>query len=188
VGGVLHGLLVALVIALVALTPCAVCVLLINADHVLARGGDFLRGTLPRRVRVWVEERELRRERRRAGLDGRWSAGPDGRRWRLEQLDRVREQRIHGGGWVGVPPIEQVALDLRRLNRLRESVARRSRLWFVAVSEAYDDGLRIACAQLGVEEFLGELSGVDLELERVRVEGELQGAGLVLRDAGASQR
>ena len=186
-GGVLHGLLVALVIALVALTPCAICMLLISADQVVGRGADIIRGWMPRRVRRWFEERELRRERRHAGLDGRWSAGPDGRRWRLEQLDRVREQRIHGG-WVGVPPIEQVALDLRRLNRLRESVARRSRVWFVAVSEAYDDGLRIACAQLGVDEYLGELSGVDLEVERVRVEGELQAAGLVLRDAGASQR
>ncbi|WP_432980851.1 hypothetical protein [Dactylosporangium sp. CA-233914] len=88
---------------------------------------------------------------------------------------------------VAGPPIEQVAGDLRRLNRLRESVAMRSRVWFVAVQEAYDEGLHTACVQLGVEEHLDGLAGVDLELERLRVEGELQRAGLVLRNAGAQQ-
>jgi hypothetical protein len=56
------------------------------------------------------------------------------------------------------------------------------------VQHAYDEGLRVASRQLGVEEHLDELTGIDLELERVRLEGELERAGLVLRDAGAQQR
>jgi hypothetical protein len=42
--------------------------------------------------------------------------------------------------------------------------------------------------QLGIEEHLDEVSGIDLELERLRVEGELQRAGLVLRNASAQPR
>jgi hypothetical protein len=106
--------------------------------------------------------------------------------WRLDRSGRELGD-LKGGRAVG-PPIEQVAGDLRRLNRLRESVATRSRVWFVAVQEAYDEGLHVACAQLGVEEHLAEVAGIDLELERLRVEGELQRAGLVLRNAGAQQR
>ena len=86
------------------------------------------------------------------------------------------------------PPIEQLAGDLRRLNRLRIGVATRSPVWFNAVQRAYDEALRVACVQLGIDHYLDEVSGVDLEVERLRVEGELQRAGLVLRDAGAQQR
>ncbi|MFI5913648.1 hypothetical protein [Dactylosporangium sp. NPDC051541] len=58
----------------------------------------------------------------------------------------------------------------------------------MAVQEAYDEGLHVACAELKVEEHLDELTGIDLEVERLRVEGELERAGLVLRNAGAEQR
>ena len=50
---------------------------------------------------------------------------------------------------------------------------------------AYDERLRLACRCLEVPEHLAELEGIDLEIERVRVEGELIGAGLVL---GAARR
>ncbi|GAA2350963.1 hypothetical protein [Dactylosporangium salmoneum] len=175
--GVLHGLLVAGVIGLIAVAPCLVCALLLSADEIISRGVEGARRWLP-----W-------RRRRRSVLGGRWSATRLGRRWQLsrfgrgvDEVTRVRPPRAAG------PPIEQVAGDLRRLNQLRQSVAKRSRVWFVAVQEAYDEGLRTACAQLDVEEHLQELAGVDLELERLRVEGELQRAGLVLRNLGAQQR
>ena len=48
--------------------------------------------------------------------------------------------------------------------------------------------LRIACRELGIEEHLGELSDMDLDIERVRVEGALQAAGIVLHTAGVSRR
>jgi hypothetical protein len=81
------------------------------------------------------------------------------------------------------PTIEQIAADLRRLHLQRLGVAGRSQVWQSAVRQAYDDRLRLACACLGVAEHLCELEGVDLEIERLRVEGELQAAGLVLPSA-----
>jgi hypothetical protein len=194
--GVLHGLLVAGAIGLIAVAPCLVCLVLMSADRIIDRCRDGLQRCVPRRLRERVRLRRLERrrvrrqqQRRRPAFGGRWTATSLGRRWQLSRLDRglddfaeADRQRAH------CPPIEQVAGDLRRLNRLRGGVATRSRVWFVAVQEAYDEGLRVACGQLGVEEHLGELGHMDLDLERLRVEGELQRAGLVLRDAGAQQR
>ena len=78
------------------------------------------------------------------------------------------------------PAIERIAADLRRLGGQRLSVATRSRVWHSAVQQAYDDQLRLASRCLGIAEHLGDLDGVDLEIERVRVEGELQAAGLMV--------
>ncbi|MER7279917.1 hypothetical protein ABT369_36315 [Dactylosporangium sp. NPDC000244] len=194
--GVLHGLLVAGVIGLIAVAPCLICALLMSADEVLARGWELIRRLLPKRLRHRLDERARRREE--AQSRGRWNesrperSGAERSRVGWRRLNRVGRgagdaARDRGERAVG-PPIEQVAGDLRRLNRLRESVAMRSRVWFVAVQEAYDEGLHVACAQLDVEEHLDELSGIDLEVERLRVEGELQRAGLVLRNASAQSR
>lgn len=132
---------------------------------------------------------DKRPERGRRRRDGWLAKTRLGRRWRLSRLARELDDVGRAGQPRALgPPIEQVAGDLRRLNRLRGSVATRSRVWFVAVQEAYDEGLRVACAQLRIEEHLDGLAGMDLGLERLRVEGELQRAGLVLRDAGAQQR
>ena len=86
------------------------------------------------------------------------------------------------------PPIEHLAADLRRLNRQRLGIATRSSVWFDAVQHAYDDRLRAACRALDVPQHLSELDGVDLEIERVRVEGALVEAGLVLHHANSGQR
>ena len=78
--------------------------------------------------------------------------------------------------------IEQLAFDLRRLDRQRRSgPTRYSEVWLAAVLHAYDTRLQMACRSLGVPEHLQPLDGVDREMERVRVEGELAAAGLVLR-------
>jgi hypothetical protein len=78
------------------------------------------------------------------------------------------------------PAIEEIAADLRRLGRQRLGIAASSSVWYAAVIRAYDERLRLACRCLEVPEHLGELEGIDLEIERVRVEGELIEAGLVL--------
>ncbi|WP_238019214.1 hypothetical protein KZZ52_57695 [Dactylosporangium sp. AC04546] len=175
--GVLHGLLVVGAIGLIAVAPCLVCLLLISADEILERTWRFVRRRL------------LPRRKQRSALGGRWTETRLGRRWQLSRLGRgVQEFAAGERPAPSCPPIEQVAGDLRRLNRLRGGIALRSPVWFNAVQRAYDEGLRTACRQLGVEEHLDELHGVDLDLERLRLEGELQRAGLVLRDAGAQQR
>ena len=86
-----------------------------------------------------------------------------------------------------VRPIELVAADLRRLGRQRLGIAMRSQVWFTAVHRAYDDRLCVACGQLGIEQHLGELTGIDLDLERVRVEGLLLAAGLAFRDSAQNR-
>jgi hypothetical protein len=78
------------------------------------------------------------------------------------------------------PPIEQVAADLRRLTRQRLDIGNRSPVWQAAVQRAYDQRLAVACRALRVEEHLAALSGVDLDIERVRVEGALQRAGMAV--------
>jgi hypothetical protein len=86
------------------------------------------------------------------------------------------------------PPIERVAADLRRLGRQRLDIATRSPVWYSAVQRAYDDRLRIASRELGVEHHLDDVSGIDLEIERVRVEGSLQAAGMVVPLSDAEWR
>lgn len=83
------------------------------------------------------------------------------------------------------PPIEQIAADLRRLGRQRTGVASRSPVWYAAVQRAYDERLALACAELEIPQHLAELTSVDLDIERVRVEGMLQAAGLRLVAAEA---
>ncbi|MEV4515378.1 hypothetical protein AB0K00_41270 [Dactylosporangium sp. NPDC049525] len=174
--GVLHGLLVAGAIGLIAVAPCLVCLLLIHADEMLERGMRGLR-------------RAVRKLGRRREREPGWRDGPVRRWWHMSWAGRALHTVAATPAPVpAVPPIEQLAGDLRRLNRLRMGVATRSQVWFNAVQRAYDEALRVACVQLGIEQYLDEVSGVDLEVERLRVEGELQRAGLALRDAGAQQR
>lgn len=112
------------------------------------------------------------------------------RRWQrraIGRLDRAMADDPSGPGIdlsaferMDRPSIEQIAADLHRLGRQRLTVASRSRTWQHAVQQAYDDRLRLASQALGVTEHLSRLDGVDLEIERVRVEGELRAVGLVL--------
>lgn len=102
----------------------------------------------------------------------------DGRR--LRRLDRT---------WDGEPAdpapphpaIEFLAADLRRLYRHRLGIATQSLVWHIAVLRAYDERLRLASRCLGVTEHLSTVTGMDLEIERLRIESELEAAGLVLR-------
>ncbi|MEU4238340.1 sigma-70 family RNA polymerase sigma factor [Actinoplanes sp. NPDC026619] len=78
------------------------------------------------------------------------------------------------------PSIEEIAHQLRRLTRQRRGSAHESEAWLAAVERAYDDRLVLACHCLGITEHLRPLEGMDRDIERIRVESELQGAGLVL--------
>ena len=80
------------------------------------------------------------------------------------------------------PSIEQLEIDLRRLDRQRRvGPTRQSLRWLAEVEQAYDDRLCLACRCLGVTEHLQPLEGMDRDLERVRVEDQLEAAGLTLR-------
>jgi hypothetical protein len=149
---VLHGLLVLLTLVALACLPCLVA-LLVTAD---VAAETIWRGSR-RRVRRWRSRWSARRLARRAGLAAPApNAKPAG------------------------PPIEQIAADLRRLGRQRIGVATRSPVWFAAVQRAYDDRLSLACLELEIPQHLRELTGIDQEIERVRIEGELAAAGIGL--------
>jgi hypothetical protein len=77
------------------------------------------------------------------------------------------------------PPLEQIAAEIHRLTYARRT-ATAGTPRFIAATRAYDRRLSHACRALEIDEHLAELTGVDLELERLRVEGELLGAGFVL--------
>lgn len=74
--------------------------------------------------------------------------------------------------------IEQIACDLRRLGQQRDCLE--SAEWHDAVLRAYDQRLTEACRCLEISEHLQPLDGMDRDLERLRLESELQAAGLAL--------
>ncbi len=78
--------------------------------------------------------------------------------------------------------IELIAADMRRLSA--ELLVPSSALRHEAVQVAYDHVLREACRALDVPQHMDSLVGVDMEIERVRVQGELERAGLVPRALG----
>ncbi|MFD0518759.1 hypothetical protein [Paractinoplanes durhamensis] len=102
----------------------------------------------------------------------------------LRRLDRVlcTDAPVPSLAVLDMPSIEQIAFDLRRLDRQRRSgPTRESEKWLAAVQRSYDERLCLACRCLGLDEHLGPLEGMDRDLERLRVEHELQAAGLALR-------
>ena len=140
--------------------PCWL-VMIASTDVVLGRFGRAL----------------MRRVTRRRGLPGRsWRD-----RRRYARLDRAMTKATSAEPTEPTdPPIERLAADLRRLSRQRLDIGFRSPVWHAAVERAYDDRLTVACRELHVEQHLADLSGVDLDIERVRVEGALQQAGMVV--------
>jgi len=102
----------------------------------------------------------------------------------LRRLNRVlrSDDPVPSLAVLDIPSIEQIAYDLRRLRRQRlTGPTQHSEKWLAAVQRAYDDRLCLACRCLGLAEHLAQLQGMDRDLERMRVEHELQAAGLALR-------
>jgi hypothetical protein len=56
-------------------------------------------------------------------------------------------------------------------------------MWLGAVLRAYDEWLQVACGCLGISQHLSALDGIDRQIERMRMEGELTAAGLQVHSA-----
>jgi hypothetical protein len=115
-------------------------------------------------------------------LVGRWDGSL--RRWRERRSSAaahrqaVRELRHQQG-----VPIEQLAADLRRLRSILSSDAHRSAAHQMGNRLAYDKLLRQVCEMLEIEHELdGDSIGFERDIERIRVEAELERAGLILSD------
>ncbi len=101
---------------------------------------------------------------------------------RLDRALRKDASPLATADTLDKPSIEQIAYDLRRLDHQRRAgPTQQSEKWQDAVLRAYDQRLCLACQALGLKEHLEPLEGMDRELERLRVESELQAAGLALR-------
>ncbi|GIJ76087.1 hypothetical protein SAMN05443287_106109 [Micromonospora phaseoli] len=162
---VLRLLLLALALAAVVALPVLIA-LVVCADEVVDRLNCG-----------YTEWRERRRARRLiARLNQAVDADQVATRIALDALDRVDRR-----------PLEQIAADLRCLRRERAGGAGPAVVWHSSVLDAYDGRLRLACRALGITEHLGELTGLDRQIERVRVEAELDAAGLRLRAARPGQ-
>jgi hypothetical protein len=100
----------------------------------------------------------------------------------LRELDQALRNADPCPAHAEAPSIDQIANDLRRLNRQRHTgPTRESQRWMADVQRAYDERLCLACECLGLTEHLEPLKGLDREIERVRVESELQAAGVAIR-------
>jgi hypothetical protein len=114
-------------------------------------------------------------------LSGRWD----------EYLGR---RRLSGPGDTGEAaphlrgrPIEQLAADLRRLRLAVATDQRRSATHQLANRVAYDQLLMQACQMLNVpHQLTNNTAGPQRDIERIRVEAELERAGIVLSLAGRS--
>jgi hypothetical protein len=98
---------------------------------------------------------------------------------------RARHRRRNVPEPLG-PPLQQVAGDLHRLGLARISSVEGSAR-HVAVTKAYDRRLGHACRALDIEEHIADVDGLDLELERLRVEGALLQSGFVLASVSTRQ-
>ncbi len=117
--------------------------------------------------------------------------------WLVIGIDRITDGivaffgRLRPGRRTPVPrsrPIERIAADLHRLYAARLDPAPRSAIRQQALQQAYDETLQEACLALALEHHFDKLSGMDREIERLRVEGELESAGLVLQVPGVRRR
>jgi len=165
---VAHSLLVLAALVALLSVPCLLA-LAIFADVAIEQVEQALWRTVAR----WRSRREAARLARSTGL---------------KPSHRLLRRHVESDDAPAGPPFEQLAADLRRLARQRTEVAPRSPVWFAAVHRAYDGRLVLACRELEIPEYLDDLEGVDLEIERLRVEGLLQAAGLRLVVADTDRR
>jgi hypothetical protein len=108
-------------------------------------------------------------------------------------VDRLRTLKIPGQAqfdWFTpeeADSIERIAADLRHLDQSRTVLEGMddpgSQVRREALRQAYETRLQDACRSLGVAEHLDGLTGLDREIERLRIEVLLEAEGLVLRSA-----
>ena len=117
---------------------------------------DFLAGRWDESLSAWRERRALAREHRRA----------------------VRALRNQQGR-----PLEQVVSDLRRLRKVVGEDAGRSAAHQIGNRLAYDRLLAQTCDMLEVHHDLSsECAGLERDIERLRVEAELERVGVRVTD------
>ena len=115
-------------------------------------------------------------------LAGRWDAAAisnwrESRRQKAERRRNLRAMRRQQG-----VPLEQVAANLRRLRGVLTVDAHRS-VHQIGNRVAYDQVLIQASEMLQIEHDLAKHSaGMERNIERLRVEAELERAGVVLSD------
>lgn len=196
-----------LALALIALVtlPCAIAAM-ICADEAI----EAFRAAVRRRRDRWSEHRTLGRLER-SFAQPRQHFPHVGQLFALATASPARPEVASQSGWLSIPaalrssasgllrvlpgargvqavepeairpPFEQVAEDLRRLRAERLAIGVRDEVWHGAIEHAYDVRLREACRALGIVEHLDELVGIDRDIERIRIEGELIAAGMRIR-------
>ena len=115
-------------------------------------------------------------------LAGRWDESI--RRWREKRAEGAEHRRAVRAlaNQQGVP-LEQLAADLRRLRSLLGQDAHRSAAHQMGNRLAYDRLLAQTCDMLEVHhELTGECVGLERDIERLRVEAELERVGVRVTD------
>ena len=114
-------------------------------------------------------------------LAGRWDAAISN--WRESRRQKVERRRnLRAMGRQQGVPLEQVAANLRRLRGVLAVDAHRS-VHQIGYRVAYDQVLIQASEMLQIEHDLAKHSaGMERNIERLRVEAELERAGVVLSD------
>jgi hypothetical protein len=115
-------------------------------------------------------------------IAGRWDDSIH--RWRENRAEDAEHRRAVRAlrDQKGIP-LEQLAADLRRLRVLLGQDEHRSAAHQIGNRLAYDRLMMQICAMLKIEHELdGESVGVERDIERFRVEAELERAGVVLSD------
>jgi hypothetical protein len=178
-----HMAVLSVALSALLILPCAATILITGGSADLRRLLTR-HGRRERRAEHLLERsstrRPIRRYRRR--IIDRGPRGRDDRAHRrLDRSLRGSEQAARLAA-LRPPAIEQIAFDLRRLDHQRRTgPGMNSEVYLAAVMIAYDTRLCLACRCLGITEYLEKLEGVELDFERLRVEGLLEAAGLVLR-------
>jgi hypothetical protein len=120
-------------------------------------------------------------------LAGRWDESISHFRQRqIMAAERRRTlralRRMHG------VPLERLAADLRRLREVLRADEHRSAAQQLGNRLAYDQILVQACSMLEIEhELAEETSGMERDIERFRIEAELERAGVTVTDRGFGQ-
>jgi ABC-type phosphate transport system auxiliary subunit len=115
-------------------------------------------------------------------LAGRWDSTIQ--RWRDKRAaDAAHRRGVRALKTQQGVPIEQLAADLRRLRALLGQDEHRSAAHQIGNRLAYDRLMIQICQMLDIEhELSGDSIGVERDIERFRVEAELERAGVVLSD------
>ena len=102
--------------------------------------------------------------------------------WRESRRQKAERRRnLRAMRWQQGVPLEQVAANLRRLRGVLTVDAHRSAVHQIGNRVAYDQVLIQASEMLQIEHDLAKRSaGMERDIERLRVEAELERAGVVL--------